>query len=243
MIWSTARRKEFYRKALLRLVVGLYALAEIVPDEDVPSVLPRHIRNAILLVLRPAESAARRLIVVEAEGLDVPEYVAPPKRETSKRAGTGKKRGKRKPLFRLIDPRKFLEELYPNRRTRRAKSTRKPSTERKIQVRVAGFDGQPDFVIWSEPKAALTPDDLLDATRVLRRMEALRGALEDLPAQAKRMVREMAKRKAAPPGPGCVPPLRYGPPPGHRKVHVHVVDQILRECHLLAVPPAVVDTS
>jgi len=232
MIWSTERKKEFYRLALLRLLKGLFALVEACEDRNAPALLPRHVRNAILLVLRPAESAARRLIVVEANGMEIPDYTPPPKREKSARTGSGKKRGKRKPRFRLIDPRKSLEEFHPNRR--KSKPQQKASTERQVQVRVASFDGQPDFVIWSEPKAPPAADDLINAAAILRRMEALQGALQDLPAQAKRMVREMAKRKAAAPGPKSVPPLRYGFPPGYRQRPVHAVDTILRECSALA---------
>lgn len=241
MIWSAEHRAELYRQALLRLVVTLYAMVESVSDENASHLLPRHVRNAILIVLRPAESAARRLIFLQARQMELPEYTAPPKREKSKRTGRAEKRGTRKPRFRLIDPRKFLEELYPNRR----KSAPKPkqSTERQMQVRIAGFDGRPDFVIWSEPKAAQTPDDLLDATAILRRMEALKDALENVPAQAKRMVREMAKRKQAPPGIKRVPPLRYGFPPGYRKRPIHEVDDILRQCSFLARQDPSPDTS
>ena len=48
------------------------------------------------------------------------------------------------------------------------------------------------------------------------------------------MVREIAKRRAAKPGPESVPPLRYGNPPGHRKRPIHEVDGILHECHMIA---------
>ena len=241
MIWSTEHRAELYRQALLRLVVGLYALVESVSDESASPRLPRRVRSAILLVLRPAESAARRLIFIEARKLDMPEYTAPPKREKSKTKASGQKRGKRKPRFRLIDPRKFLEELYPNRR--KSKPKRKPATEPQILVRIAGFDGEPDFEMWSDPKPAPTPDDLINGTAILRRMEALKDALEDIPKQAKRMVREMAKRKKAPPGIKRVPPLRYGFPPGYRKKQIHEVDDILHECSYLARLNPAPDTS
>jgi len=161
--------------------------------------LPRRVRNAILLILRPAESATRRLAAVAARDLAVPEYVAPPKRTARK--GTGQKRGPRAPQFCLIDPRKTFPELHPNRRTAKRKPRREQSTERQIQVRIAGFDGQPDFIIWSEPKAMPMPDDEVTATAICRRMLALKLALEDLPKQAKRYVREIAKRKAAAPKP------------------------------------------
>ena len=245
MIGTEEHRAELYRLALLRLLAGLHVLAGNLSDDDARILLPRGVRKAILMVLRPAESAARRLIYLQARKLDLPDYVAPPKREKTARteSASGKKRGKRKPRFRLIDPRIFLEELFPNRRKQPSKPAPKPSTERQIQVRIAGFDGAPDFIIWSEPKAVLSDDDMLDATRLLRRMAALQNALEDLPAQAHRMAREIAKRKAAKPGPGAVPPLRYGAPPGFRRHGTHEVDGVLRDCHWMATRPAAPDSS
>jgi len=256
MIWSTARIVEHSRLALLRLLLGLFATAGMMPDGEAVSVLPRSVRNAILLVLRPAESALRRLIYVEARKLKVAEEESAASRTQSDRKKSarngsnqkgssqnapGNKRGTRPPKFRLIDPRKFIEELHPHRRKTKAKL--KPSTEPQLQVRVAGFDGQPDFVIWSEPKAVPEPDDMVSAVRLIRRMLALKLALEDIPAQALRMAREMAKRAKAPPGPGRVPPLRGGTPPGHRKQQVHEVDELLETCHWLATCREPADTS
>jgi len=234
---------EHYRLALLRVVSGLFVSAGMVAEGPLVEKLPRRIRNAILLVLRPAESAARRLAAVEARKLDVPEYTPPPQRATPRGKGSGAKRGPRAPQFCLIDPRKFLEELHPNRRNRRAEPKREQSSEPQIQVRIAGFDGQPDFIIWSEPKAVPLPDDELNAAAICRRMIALKLALEDLPHQAKRYVREVAKRKAAAPGPKRIPPLRFGYPPGYRKRHIHEVDQILWECHCLSRRDPAPDTS
>jgi len=195
------------------------------------------------LVLRPAESAARRLAAVAARELEIPDYVASPKRRTSATKGTGKKRGPRIPRFCLIDPRKAYPELNPNHRQPKRKPRREHSTVPQIQVRIAGFDGQPDFIIWSEPKALPMPDDEMNAAAICRRMVALKFALEDLPAQAKRYVREVAKRKAAAPGPKSVPPLRFGFPPGYRKKHIYEVDDILWECYRLERRPALLDTS
>lgn len=246
MIWSTARIVEQSRLALVRLVAGLFAFAGIVPNGEGVAVLPRTVRSAIWLVLRPAESAARRLIFVEARNVAVSEDDVPAARPQNTRNAarqneTAKKRGTRLPRFRLIDPRKFIEELHPDRRPPKARS--KPSTEPQLQVRVAGFDGQPDFVIWSEPKAAPEPDDLVTATRLCRRMLALKLALDDLPSQAKRLAREMAKRAKAPPGPGRVPPLRGGFPPGYRQRPIHEVDDLLRTCHWLATRREPADSS
>ena len=53
---------------LLRIVAELFAMARIVDGGTSPT-LPRHLYNAILLILRPAESAIRRLIIIAARGL------------------------------------------------------------------------------------------------------------------------------------------------------------------------------
>ena len=232
---TTPQMIEHYRLVLLRLVGGLFVMAGLEPGTGVVDALPRSVKYAILKVLRQAEAAERRLIFAKAKGLDVPDYVAPPKREksTAKSSGEKKSRAPRIPQFQLIDPRKFLEELYPNRKARRALAKAK-SRESKLLVRIDGFDGRPAFEEWSEAQPDPSPDDLLTAKQICRRMQALYHALNDMPAQVQRMLREIAKRKAAKPGPGSVPPLRYGLPPGHRKRHIHAVDQVLYECGCLA---------
>jgi len=229
---------EHYRLALLRVLGGLFVMAGMTADNSVVEKLPRHVRNAILRVLRPAESATRRLAAVKARELETVDYTAPAKRKRS--VPSGKKRGPRAPQFCLIDPRKDLPELHPHRHQKKRKPRSQPSTEPQIQVRIAGFDGQPDF-IWSEPKSLPMPNDELNAGAICRRMVALKLALEDLPKQAKRYVREVAKRKAAPSGIKSIPPLRFGWPPGFRKRRIHEIDEILWECHCLERRPP--DTS
>lgn len=94
------------------------------------------------------------------------------------------------------------------------------------------------------PKAKSKHSSPIATGRLFRRLDALQHALDDLPGQAKRMLCLMARRKKAPPGPGCVPPLRPGWPPGYRQRHVHPVDQILQDCHAFARRPfGVPDTS
>ncbi len=223
---------ENYRLALLRVVAGLFVSVGMTTDDAVIEKLPRHVRNAILLILRPAESAARRIVAMVARDEAVPEYVKPAPRKRDNK-GSGKKRGPRAPQFCLIDPRKYFPELHPNRRKPRRKPKASGSTDPHIQVRIGTFDGEPDFILWSEPKAVLTPEDEVSARALCRRLLALKLALEDMPKQAKRYVREIAKRKAAAPGPKSVPPLRMGLPPGYRQKHLHKVDEILWDCHCL----------
>jgi hypothetical protein len=92
-----------------------------------------------------------------------------------------------------------------------------------------------------------TPGDPLDATRLCARLHALKAALNDLDKQAKRLARWQARtdlrRKLPDPKPGRISPMRPGWPPGYRKRPFHEVDDVLRECHSLAVYAQRRDTS
>jgi len=58
------------RDALLRIVAALFDIAGLA-DTPESATLPRATRNYLLRILRPAESAARRLIVIAARGIAV----------------------------------------------------------------------------------------------------------------------------------------------------------------------------
>ncbi len=83
---------------------------------------------------------------------------------------------------------------------------------------------------------------MVSATRLNRRLQALKLALDDLPRQAKRLARWRQRREAMP-GPVFKSPLRPGPPPGRRKRHIHEIDDILADCHWLAWEAMKPDTS
>jgi hypothetical protein len=86
------------------------------------------------------------------------------------------------------------------------------------------------------------PDGLASATRLHRRLQALKLALEDLPRQAKRLVRLQERRKALP-WPKPTTPLRSGHPPGYRRKPIHEVDEVLVACDWLAWEAMKPDTS
>ena len=74
MDWD--RAIEINREALERVIAGMFALAATVIGHvwvlgRIPgtAMLPRSIHGAILLILRPAESAVRRLIIIAARGI------------------------------------------------------------------------------------------------------------------------------------------------------------------------------
>ena len=77
---------------------------------------------------------------------------------------------------------------------------------------------------------------LIDSTHLGQRLNALMRALDNLPAQARRLMRWQAKRDAALKArrPTRISPIRPGLPPGWRERRIHEIDTVLRECHGLA---------
>ena len=214
---------EYHRTVLLELVTGLFALAGFMPGEAAVSRLSGAVRSQILRVLRPAETATRRLVLYLANRV----VLVDPKA----RAGVCKAKRARKavrvprpraPVFRLYDRWKYFPELAdPRKRVLRGPGPR-----------IWLFDG---FDHLRNPTPPAKPErDPEDAARLCRRMQALHRALSNMPAQAKRLKRDMARREKAPPGPGRYGPMRPGLPPGARENRTHQVDELLSVCHRLA---------
>jgi hypothetical protein len=211
MNWPLAISRN--RTALLAIVASIVAM--IGGREG--GAISRHIRNAALALLRPAESAARRLIVIAARGM-----VAAPRPSPFNRAAIGA-RGEtgacRVPAFRLIDPKKRYSVrpvVLPPRGIPRIRSF---------------WSVQPEPVV-SPPVVALS-DAPVDTSRLMRRLAALERALIDLPRQAKRLARWRAKQQLRPDGQPRRP-LRIGRPPGWRAGADRAVDLVLMECNRLA---------
>jgi hypothetical protein len=209
------------------------ALLTMLGDVTV-SRIPKSLYRAVLRVLRPAESAMRRLIIIAARGLAV--KVAP-SRPMPKGQMIGKGNGSRLPAFQLYDTRKYFPEL----RQRRIKYSKHPP-----RILFFGDDSRIDD-LWPAPPPATSPappssDGLVNAERLSRRLQILKLALEDLPRQARRMARWRVRREAMK-SPKFKSPLRPGPPPGRRKRHIHPIDEILADCHGLAWEALKPDTS
>lgn len=223
MDWKHSIKRN--RDALVVVVAGLIAMVgqwsvdpRVKPGDDGlrsdPISLSRIVRRSILRVLRPAESALRRLIVSVAAALQgrvgtrntatgpLPEFA-------------GYVRHNRRTAFRLIDPRKRFGQA------------RQPT----------GFTlGTPRISVPGLADAArpTKADDIFDAAALYRRIAALDVALKSLPRQARRLNRLMARRAKTEPGPGRIGPIRPGHPPGFHKRSAEPVDDILRDCHWLA---------
>ena len=180
--------------------------------------LPRHLYAAILLILRPAESALRRLILMAAIGLALKPRVSRPLPAGLPACAAS---AAKTPAFSLFDPLKtFTRDDFDTNAL--------PSS---------GFDSFYDHEFDTPP--LLQPDQPVNATQLFARLRALRSALGDLPRQARRLARFQARRDAALKSNTRFKPMRLsifrpGLPPGWRQRPIHEVDDVLRECHGLA---------
>src|SRR5215213_12002376 len=97
-----------HSEALKGIIAALFALL----GDVTVSRIPKPVYRAVLLVLRPAESALRRLIIIAARGLVV--KVAP-SRPVPKGTIIRKGGGSRLAAFQLYDTRKYFPELCQRR--------------------------------------------------------------------------------------------------------------------------------
>ncbi|MEQ1950409.1 hypothetical protein [Mesorhizobium sp. CN2-181] len=243
-------------KRILAMLVGMAAMGG--------ATLPRRLHRAILRLLRPAEAATRRLIIVVACGMAV---ALPPPRPRKPRPNPGAAlpvlhrlgiaatmsradlrrvaAARRAAALRAARPRTLSLPLFdPPRRPFRVSRRSVPAH---AAPRISGFDALPPL------PPPPSPDDPVDAARLGLRLQALAAALDDLPAQAKRFALWQARRDAATAqdrqaGTGRLrrtSPLRRGRPPGGRlsrydpvATHsrkIREVDEILAHAHALAV--------
>jgi hypothetical protein len=194
----------------------------------VAALLPRQVYRAALILLRPAESAVRRLIVIAARGLVL---------KLKLHGGRGfpaalkeklrllEKDADRVPAFCLIDPlKRFAPEDFE---WGKAKEQVIP------RISVPGlFD--PVF----PPQPVLADGGMVAASSLGRRVQALRFALDNLPREARRLARWKARselaRQAERWKPGRLSPFRPGFAPGYHRSGPQEVDDILSECHHFA---------
>lgn len=207
------------------------------------STLPRHLHRAVLRLLRSAESATRRLIIIVARGIAVTprarrpqpavlRKTTPPSQSRGAAIGAGKAVAPRSFTLPLFDP---LPRLAP----------RRPTPIAVPRICVPGFT-VPFPVAMRHPPMA---DDAVDTKRLNQRLSALVSALDNLPTHARRFARWKAARDAAaaqgraerPSHPGVVrriSALRPGLPPGRHSANGrrrgHEVHDVLNEVHGLA---------
>ena len=230
MDWDLAIKRN--AEALKGIIVALFALLGMSGTEIVAQI-PRSLHKSVLRVLRPAESAMRRLIVIAARGLVVKRAASRPNPSQPKPSRPlGQGGASRRPFsFRLFDTRR----TFPFRHRRRKFTGPLP------RIHIYPYHTlqplPPPVAVPAPP-----PDGLVNAQPLSRRLQALKGVLEDLPRQAMRLARWRARRAAAK-NPKFLSPLRPGRPPGRRRKPTHLVDEVLIELHGLAFDALKPDTS
>jgi len=254
MDWTLAIARNL--TSLRQIAASLFAMAGLNPLQPTAS-LPRHIHAAVLSILRPAEAAMRRLIVIAARDLVV--TLTPAERARIAKSALPAPTS-RTGIFlngRPVQP----DDLARARHTQNMNNT--PASGGQAIARVPAFclfdplkrfgaqrRGRPQAIPRirfdldaaappNQPSRQKTsPDDPISATQLCRRLAALQTALDDLPGQAQRLARWRARRLLRRGRPGRLSPMRPGSPPGHRSHGTHPVDEVLHHCHGLAVDVA-----
>ena len=223
------------REALLRVVMALTAALRIGMGIGGGTSLPRHLRLALVRLVRPAEAAARRLVVIAAwvEGLTPPE-VSTPKARAGRRAGASSRAARALQLA--------LADALPD-----------PTRHRPVRQATRGcpritFLDEPAHV--AEAREAARARALAeaaaakrvraeDAARLVARLDAVRAALDDLPAQARRLMGWCARqeRRRLADRPSRLSPIRHGRPRAsvRRAAARHSVHDQLDRLHAIAV--------
>jgi hypothetical protein len=220
MDWNRVIERNSER--LFTVVATLVAMVRV-HGGGMAAFLPRDIYSAALILLKPAESAVRRLIIIAARGL-----VLKLKLGAARKFPAGlciKSSPDHVSAFCLIDPlKRFAPEDF---------EWGKSKAQVIPRISVPGlFD--PVF----PPQPVLDTDDMVASAALGRRVQALRFALDNLPRQARRLARWKAKREmerqAEKPKPGRLSPFRPGFAPGYHRSKPQEVDDILSECHHFA---------
>lgn len=236
---------ERQRRPLLRIVATMFAMVGLVEGARVER-LATPVYRAVLRLLRPAESAVRRLIVAASHGLTL----TPPRpRSSSRPLARDARKGPSRASFRLFDPRPRFSSAFAFERPKRVGIKRVRRPEPRIHVLDVGFD--PRIPLFRQAAVSASPapppappveEGSVSGVHLSRRLAAIKCALDDLPRQARRYLRWQA-RPVADRRPCHASALRPGKPPGHRKHPTHAVDQILEECDWLARQSRLPDTS
>jgi hypothetical protein len=218
MDWAMAIERN--SEALLRVVASLVAMVRV-RGGGVAAFLPREVYAAALILLRPAESAVRRLIIMAARGIVVKLRLGAARAFP---AGLAVNRdADRVPAFCLIDP---LKRFAPD-------DLEWGESKAQVLPRIS-VPGLFDPVF---PLQQLPADDMVASAALGRRVQALRFALDHLPQQARRLARwkakcDLARQSGA--KPSRLSPFRPGYAPGYHRHKPQEVDDILSECHHFA---------
>ncbi|HTV69976.1 MAG TPA: hypothetical protein VMF90_15700 [Rhizobiaceae bacterium] len=219
MDWNVVVTKN--REMLVGILAALVAMAGL---SETRTHLPRHIHRAVLRLLRPAESAARRLIIIAARGLVVtlPKPRPPrPKPKTSFVKKGSTRSG-------IVLPRGMTEAQFRALMTGGDVKAPTKSGFRRLPLAdpLSRFRRRRRY----RPAPAVRPFEYyepLDATRLGFRLQAVGDVLDNLPVYAQRFARWKARRAA-----GCIrrsSPLKPGRAPGSLKKPKHEVHDLLAD--------------
>jgi hypothetical protein len=197
--------------------------------------VPRHFHRTLIALLRPAESAVRRLIIIAARGIVVTLRLGVSRgfpAGLAQKLKIALEEEDRFPSFQLIDP---LKRFAPQDFGWAQEWSQDWGKEQVIpRISVPGlFD--PVF-----PQAVPVPDrnDPIGTAALIRRIRSLQDALGNLPRHARRLARWKAKndpaRQAESRKPVRLSPFRPGPAPGLRRHEEREIDMILGDCHYFA---------
>ncbi len=223
------------RERILLAIAPLLAVLGF--DQRRREEVPRHFHRFLITLLRPAESAVRRLIIIAAIGIVVKLRLGASRAFP---AGLGErlrraleKEEERFPAFPLIDP---LKRFAPQDFGWAQEWSQDWGKEQVLpRISVPGlFD--PVF-----PQAIPVPDrnDPIGTAALLRRIRSLKEALDNLPRHARRLARwkaksELPRQPGIPHKPGRLSPFRPGLAPGKHRHEERDIDRILGDCHYFA---------
>ncbi|HEV7252912.1 MAG TPA: hypothetical protein VGN97_07405 [Mesorhizobium sp.] len=206
MDWAYAVERN--REALKRVLSALVAMAGLAGGRpEVRPTLPRHLHRAVLRLLRPAEAAARRLVIMAARGL----VLAPPRQRPRKPPPERQSKGGRPGAVTGIwmPPHLRSSAARPPRRAEKCALPLFDPLPRMLGPKRKAANGVPRVCVPDvsvpfpvppkrQPKGfrALEPDDHIDALRLALRLQALGRALDDLPREARRFARWRARAAA-----------------------------------------------
>jgi hypothetical protein len=197
--------------------------------------VPRHFHRTLIALLRPAESAVRRLIIIAARGIVVTLRLGVSRGFPAGLAQSLKIALEEEDHFKafaLTDP---LKRFAPQDFGWAQEWSKDWGKEQVLpRISVPGlFD--PLFL-----HAVPVPDrnDSIGTAALIRRIRALKQALDNLPRHAKRLARWKARRElarqAAKWKPGRMSPMRPGFAPGIHRSKPGEIDEILADCHYFA---------
>jgi hypothetical protein len=213
-----ARAVEINQIALTRIVAEIFAMLGLVSGGRLERV-SQTLYTSVERLLRPTESALRRLIVIAARGLVVKPLAKRPMPQNHKKGLKIARKASGPMAFRLFDTRKRFDFIQP---------------ENPYVVKVKTYTSNPfNLLAHYARQYPAKQDGRVNALSLGRRFAAVKLALENLPQQALRMARWKARRKMME-KPKFTAPLRPGPAPGQRKTPTLDVDFILLECQGLA---------